>query len=402
MVSRAGVRHNVTEMPRVKRRPLLNGRVRMFIVVFAVTSVSGAACSVFDLGDVVATIDGGNAGDGASPDGIATDGNVSDSPSGPCVEGGDPCDCVPFTISPKSHTSPEALIVSGGTVFFMVSEASNGTDPVIYSAPVDGLGGGDPLQLTPSSISFGQTMALGGNYLFLRRIDPSHLGIDRVSIDGGTTDASYFPLVKQSGVHLVSNSSDVFFASDLGSVCALPFEGAVPMNDPSDSGCNTPPLGAEHVGGPPDEPIYASDQNVFAAASQKILSMPISGGTLSPIASSSPPSQVSSLIENGGLIFWSTATGDAGTIWSANDDGGGAKVIVASPFEGRMKVANVVADSTGIWWSNANEQKIWSAARDGSNVHVVACESASVPFLTTDATYVYWMTSNGIVRRAPK
>lgn len=377
------------------RRPL-SGRWRLAASALAVLA---AACGAFELGDVVPYEESG-----APPDGrAAEDAPSSETETGPCVPNGDPCNCLapPSTISPGPHGTGQAISVSGSNVYFMVTDFGGGAgSPVVFRAPIDGAGDGGATQASLQS-PIAPSMALGASWLFFRRTS-APVALARISIDAtGQTPASYVGPLSSAPGNLATDSTHVFWAGDFGAVCEAPFDGAGPVVDGGIAGCSGSPLVAPHDGGPSNTQLAASDTAVFLMYNSRIYAAPQSTGIPSQIVAQTG-STLGNLLDDRGQLYWTNVVADAGTIWSALDDGGDAKLIVRSPLEGSALAPTIAVDANGIYWSQRNYSKVWGASRDGSNVHLLACENAGAPALTTDATYVYWVTSDGAVRRVPK
>lgn len=370
-------------------------------VAFACAAL--VACSAFDLGDVVSNSDEGN-GDGSANDGDAASdaGSSADGP-GPCVPGGDPCNCLeaPLTISPPPNGTGGTIAVIGDTVYFtLTAVGGSGSNPLMVSAPITGLGDGGTLTHVIKVSPIGSDFVIGQSWFYFRYVAaPVAVAFAPVSSVNANVSSYFGPLVHTPGDMTVDSTRIIFGGSD-GAICAIPIGADAGPVGVDDAGCGGAIVVPPRAGGPNTFQVAANDTTVYQSANGHIYDAPQSTGVLSQLLVH-PNASFGGMTDDRGRLFWAEVTGDAGSLWSADDRDGAASDIVPSALDGALLAATFTVDADGIYWSQFSYTKIWAAARDGSKRTLVACEPG-VASIATDANFIYWLTSNGGVRRIAK
>lgn len=376
----------------------------------AALAVAGcfAACRVFELGDVVSEPIEGGGGDAStdgSHEGGAADARIDADDAG-CDASGDPCACLTraVTLSTLLGGTSQAMAFANGHLYTIVVTA--GGSPIVYDTPTDGLDGGPPPALTPGTSLVASTLVATRQYLFFRRTGKDD-GILRLPF-GAPVEApqSYLSPLGADPIDLATDGAQIYWTNTIGAVCAASVDGAgagdAGVLDSGPSGCGAAVVVPARDGGPAAAQLALNATTLFLSYNQKIYSAPLATGAVTPLVPVMQGLSVNGLTESQGQLFWAATSADAGALASANDDGTGARLIVPNAFEGMALQASFVVDADGIYWGARSYQKVWAAARDGSGVRLVACEPSAVAALASDATYVYWLTSNGVVKRATK
>ena len=357
------------------------------------------ACRVFELGDVVPSASDAAASDGtAAGDGTAASDGTADAA---CVDSGDPCACLPapFAVSPELTGVGQSLALAGQDVYFL-STGSGGGSPTVYRAPRTGTGGAAPAAATPASV-MANSMVAASPWLFFRRIN-NPAGILRLPLGAPTeTPPAYVSPLLADPVDLATDGARIYWTNSFGAVCAAPIDGAPAVQDAGPSGCGAPPIVAARDGGPAAAQLAVNATSVFVTYNAHVYAAPMATGALVQIANLAGYS-VGGLTEESGRLFWAAWNTDAGGIASAEDDGGGAKLVVASALEGRALQAAFAVDADGLYWGARTYTKLWASARDGSGVRLLACDPSGAAAVATDATNVYWLTNDGAVKRVAK
>ena len=377
------------------------GNVRIALGVSALACGVLIACGAFDLGDVVSSTDAASDGT-ANGDGGGSDSSQADGP-GPCVPGGDPCNCLdtPLTISPPPKGTGQTIAVIGGTVYFtLTGVGGGGSNPIMYSAPITGLGDGGALTQVTKVAPVAPDFVIGQSWFYFRHVAAPG-GISFVPVSAVNADVvSYFsPLTRTPG-DVAVDTTRIFFGGNDGSICAIPIGADAGPVGVDDAGCGGAVLVPPRPGGPTTFQVAASDTMVYQSENGHILSAPQSTGVLTQLILH-PGANLGGIRDDRGQLFWTEVTSDAGSIWSADDRDGAATEIVPSALDGTLAGATFAVDADGIYWSQFSYTKIWAAARDGSKRTLVACEPG-VASIAADANFIYWLTSNGGVRRIAK
>ena len=365
--------------------------------------LAAGACRAFELGDVVPIEDGGGP-DAPAPDGPAPDA-LADAPpgDGACTPSADPCACLtaPTVLSPApSGNTGEAMVLSGSDLYFLTNPTGG---LKVLRVPVSGLDGGAPVEVTGAGTFAGaaSAMVLGGSWLFFRHTS-NPFGLNRFALGGpAQPPGAYFGPLESVPVDMAVDSARIYFTNNVGAVCAVPLNGAGPPADAGPSGCGAPPIIAARDGGPSAAQIAVSASYVYVASSGRIDFAPLATGVLQPLVTQQ--GSIASLTESGGHLFWMSPLGsDGGAVWTAADDGTGVKAIAAAGLNGTSGNLSLAADADGVYWGARTYPKIWASGRDGSNTRLLACEPAGIAAITSDASFVYWLTSDSAVKRRPK
>jgi hypothetical protein len=365
--------------------------VALFLAGSAVATA--AACRVFELGDVVP---------------IAGDGDGGGASDAACVPDGDPCACLPapFVVSPPQPGTGYALALAGTDVYLLAARSRPGM-PAVYRAPLTGTGGAPPVQVTlDSTIPTNNTMmVVAGPWLFLRRTEAT-AGILRVPLDASNaTPSVYVPLPSSDPNDLATDGARVYWTNTAGAVCAAPIDGA-PAADAGPSKCSATVVVAARDGGPAAARVAVSATTVFLTYNAHVFAAPLATGVLNPTAVANIMGySMNGVTEEGGRLFWAAGSpdGDGGGLASAKDDGdGGSKLVVAAAFAGQAPQEVFAVDADGLYWAATPYSQLWASAHDGSGAHRIACNTANVTDMVTDAAHVYWITNDGAVMRAEK
>jgi hypothetical protein len=348
---------------------------------------AAVACGVFELGDVVPAADA-DAGGGV-PDGAA------------CVGDGDPCSCLPepFTVSPPPRGSGVALTLSGGQVYFMVSNDAAGGGDAIYRVPADGSAA--PVLVMPASPA-SPPLVVAGGYVFMRKLGTG-LGVLRVPSMGPAQS----PVLAEGPLtlaptDLAGNDESLFWGNASGAICTAQVDGGIRPPDTLDSGCSSQPFAPPRPPAPPGAVAVAvSPTSVLWTGGMKLWRAPVDDGASAVDIVTQAGGSPLAVAEVGARVFWFFWPGaDAGSLWSASEDGGGADRIVPVVVP-EHAIPSLVVDGDGAYWSERNYPRLVAAGLDGTNVRVLACEDG-ITAVATDGAYVYWLTSTGAVRRLPK
>ena len=218
--------------------------------------------------------------------------------------------------------------------------------------------------------------------------------------NGGGKHAHGSPLPADP-VDLATDGARIYWTNALGAVCAAPIEGAPAAADAGPSGCGASIVVAARDGGPAAAQLAVNATSVFLTYNAHVYAAPTATGALVQIANL-PGYSVGGLTEEGGHLFWAAWNTDAGGIASAEDDGGGAKLVVASALDGKGLQAAFAVDADGLYWGARTYTKLWASARDGSAVRLLACDASGAAAVATDAANVYWLTNDGAVKRVAK
>jgi hypothetical protein len=360
------------------------------------------------LGDVIAANpDGATANDATTnADGSPSDA-ATDDDFGPCIDGG--CGCLTVEdISPDTRGNGDQILVSPTAVFFMVDNYPPGSDPAVFSAPLDGLDGAPPTEISGPSVINSRSMAMGGGWLFFREQSASLDGITRVALNANDqTPVSYFPLhppLPKAPGPLATDSAHLFFSGNADAICRIPFNNvgdASAINDPSN--CGGPPFLVYDGGAYSYSPIAANESAVFIAFNGHIDSIQQGSGVTKRIVTQAG-SGLGNMTDDNGALFWTTVY-DAGAIWTTSDDGTGSPTqIVMMPANDDVAAPTITVDDAGVYWAPSNDSHVWGAKRDGTGQQLLGCDPNLSPIaaIVSDATYVYWLTTEGRVHRAKK
>jgi hypothetical protein len=362
----------------------------------AIVGIAGAACRLFELGDVVpvadASADGNDIGDGGldGADGAA------------CVSA-DPCKCLPTptTIVKGLLGTGEAIALAGPDVYFMVSDGTAGNNPAIYRAPIASPGA-QPVKVMNSSPVF-PSMVIGGSSLFMRKVGTG-LSVLRVPLDAvaaaPTVVVGPLPFVPTD---LAADAKRIYWPNATGAICAAPLDGTPPPPDTVDSGCGGAPVVAPRDGGYStySQIVISSNEIFWTLSGSKILTAPADVGAPVQQIVFQPGGNVTALSESSGDLLWINVGADAGSLFRADHDGGRMSVLVGALIDRSVAPAYVV-DADGIYWGHRNWDRLMAASRDGSRRALLACEEQGVVAIATDQTHVYWVTGNGAVQRVAK
>jgi hypothetical protein len=379
-------------------------RATLLVTLVSLLSVGAAAsCSAFDLGDVVGSSDAASgptdapieAGGGAPSDAATAD------DFGPCTDSGDSCGCVlPEDVSSAARGNGEGIVVSGSTVYFLVFNfPDTTTDSTLFSAPVTGLAGAAPTQVSiPDPLNAASMTLAGPVIVFKHGAAPGDIRAIALT-DNMLPPQRYFDPPELPFNSFAADSKRIYFGNGEGVICGVPYPVPGSPHDAGTLGCGLTPV-VPPSGIPSGALIAANDTSVFYSNQGDVYAAPQSTGAVAKIYNGIPT--ISGFVESNGSLFWSRLTGDGGTIWSVQDDGGNPATIVQSPIEGGVSAATIAVDSDGIYWGARSYDRISGAARDGTNQRLLACDTEGVSGITTDATYVYWVNNSGRVKRAKK
>ncbi len=374
------------------------------VALLSLLSVGAAAsCSAFELGDVIAGSDSSTSPNDSpiEADGAPTDAATADD-FGPCRDGGDPCACVPpEDVSTAARGNGEGIVVAGSTVYFLVLNfPDTTTDSTLFSAPVTGLGTGvAPTQVSiPAPLNALSMTLAGSEILFKHGSAPGDIRAIAFT-DNMLPPKVYFVPPEVPFNSFAADSRRVYFGNAEGVICGVPYPVPGSPHDAGTFGCGLTPVVPPN-GIPSGALIAASNSYVFYSDQGNVYAAPQSTGALTEIYNGIP--SISGFTENSGSLFWSRLTNDGGTLWSVLDDGGNPAAIVQSPIEGGVSAATLAVDGDGIYWGARSYDRIYGAARDGTNQRLLACDTEGVSGITSDASYVYWVNSSGRVKRAKK
>jgi hypothetical protein len=235
-------------------------------------------------------------------------------------------------------------------------------------------------------------LATGNNYPIGVVADASHVywasyeggTVSRAPIGGGMVE-SLGTVAYPGDLAFVGNR---LFAGTVAGVAEIFPSGAAPSLLYSDF--------AEGMAASPSAIVWCNfdDGNIFELASAQAAPRVIATGQTSPVY----------VAVDDTTAYWASSVGENGNaVLSAPLDGGAATVLSSN----QRVVGGIVADASGVYWTDMGLGTITRVAR-GTTSPVVIATGETVPWaITLDPTYIYWTAEDedgvtGKVRRMPK